>query len=87
MPKKNRLNFFFVQFSRAVGDLIQRSFYGDSNNKSITVFHMPYKKMPSWTIESLAPVNIEKYTTLRENVSKSDMKISIHLFILSVISL
>jgi hypothetical protein len=44
-------------------------------------------KMPSWTGESPAPVNVEKYTTLCENVSKSDIQISIHSFILSVISL
>jgi hypothetical protein len=51
---------------------------------------MPYNKMakmPSWTGESPAPVNVEKYTTLCENVSKSDIQISIHSFILSVISL
>jgi hypothetical protein len=51
------------------------------------MFHIPYKKMPSWTSESPGPVNVENYTTLYENVSKSDVQISIHLFIISVISL
>nr|CAH0100856.1 unnamed protein product [Daphnia galeata] len=32
---------------------------------------MPCNKMPSWTSESPAPVNVEKYTTLYENMLPS----------------
>ena len=84
--KEESNKFLFCPFQQG-GDLILRSFYGDSNNESITMFHIPYKKMPSWTSESPGPVNVENYTTLYENVSKSDVQISIHLFIISVISL
>ena len=36
--------------------------------------------MPSWTSESPAPVNVEKYTTLCENVSQSDIQTFIYSF-------
>jgi hypothetical protein len=87
--KEESIKFLFRSFQQG-GDLILRSFYGDSNNESITMFHTlpqcPIIRCPA------GQVNHQLWWMLKNkqpsaNISKLDIQISIHFFILSVISL